>query len=114
MAIDLRQYLESQRQQIVDFLHQECIPDNLTGKQTFNNIATELQTRFVHNHRGQTGGRDKAHNVLAMAIICSLWCGWLSQAKTNRNAYTQEWVDSFKKAIIDSFEIGQEYSVVKP
>jgi hypothetical protein len=114
MVIDLHQYLESQRQQIVDFLVHECIPDNLTEKQTFNNIATELQTRFKHDHRGQIGGRDKAHNVLAMAIICSLWCGWLSQAKTNRNAYSQEWVDSFKKVIIDAFEIGQEYSAQRP
>ncbi len=77
-------------------------------KQTFNNIATELQTRFPHNHRGQIGGRDKAHNVLTMTIMCSLWCGWLSQAKTNRNAYTQGWVDSLKKVITDAFEIGQE------
>ena len=65
---------------------------------------------FVLNHSGQQGGLDKAHNVLAMAIICSMWCGWLSQAKTNRNQYTQEWVDSFKKAITDAFEIGQKYS----
>jgi hypothetical protein len=49
-----------------------------------------------------------------MAIICSMWCGWLSQAKTNSNKYTQEWADSFKKAIIDAFEVGQEYSIERP
>jgi hypothetical protein len=41
---------------------------------------------------------------------CSMWCRWLSQAKTNKNSYVQEWVDSFKKAITDAFEIGQKYS----
>lgn len=112
--IDLHEYLESQRQQIVDFMISECIPDSIAGKQTFNNIAIELQTKFVHNHRGKVGGRDKAHNTLAMAIMCSMYCGWLSQAKTNRKAYTQEWVDSFKKSIIDAFEIGQAYSADKP
>ena len=66
----------------------EPIPHSITGKHTFNNIATKLQTRFPHNHRGKVGGRDKAHNLLTMAIMCSMWCRWLSQAKTNRNAYT--------------------------
>ena len=90
------------------------VPDNITSESAFINIANELQKAFVLNHSGQKGGRDKAHNVLAMAIICSMWCGWLSQAKTNRNKYTQEWVDSFKKAITDAFEIGQKYSEVRP
>jgi hypothetical protein len=43
------------RQLIVDFLVHECVPYDLTGKQTFNNIATELRTRFKHDRRGQTG-----------------------------------------------------------
>ena len=55
MLIDLHQYLESQREQIVDFLVLECIPYDITGKQTFNNIATEPQTRFKHDHRDKIG-----------------------------------------------------------
>ena len=108
--IDLRHVMESQRKQMVDFIQDHSVPDNITSESAFINIANELQKAFVHNHSGQIGGRDKAHNVLAMAIICSMWCGWLSQAKTNRNVYTQEWVESFKKAITDAFEIGQKYS----
>ena len=38
--IDLRQFLESQREQIVDFIEQHFIPDNITS-----------QTAFIHNHR---------------------------------------------------------------
>jgi hypothetical protein len=114
--IDLRHVMESQRKQMVDFIQDNfgSVPDNITSESAFINIANELQKAFVLNHSGQKGGRDKAHNVLAMAIICSMWCGWLSQAKTNRNKYTQEWVDSFKKAITDAFEIGQKYSEVRP
>jgi hypothetical protein len=116
MALEssLRQLLESQREQIVDFIEQHFIPENIPSEIAFQNIANELQKRFVLNHRGKIGLRDKAHGVLAMAIICSMWCGWLSQAKTNRNEYTQEWVDSFKKAITEAFEIGQKYSEVRP
>jgi hypothetical protein len=116
MALEpsIRQFLESQREQIVDFIEQHSIPDNITSETAFHNIANELQKRFVHNHRGEIGLRDKAHDVLAMAIICSMWCGWLSQAKTNKNSYVQEWVDNFKKAITDAFEIGQKYSEDRP
>jgi hypothetical protein len=82
--IDLRSYLKSQRQPIVDFIQGRYISENVTTEETFNQIATELQRRFIHYHRGDTGGRDQAHNVLTMAIICAMWCGWLSQAEKNR------------------------------
>lgn len=111
--IDIHQYLQSNRDQIVKYIQDNFIPASITSNDTFYSLAVELQNKFVHNHRGQIGGRDQAHNVLTMAIICSMWCGWLSQAKTNREAYTQEWVDSFKKAITDAFEIGQELSKTK-
>ena len=62
-------------------------------------------------HGSKAGKRDPAHNVLAMVIIYSMWCGWLSQAKANRGGYPREWVDSFKKLIVDAFEIGQKYSI---
>jgi len=62
--------------------------------------------RFPLSH----GSRDATHNVLAMAVICSMWCGWLSQAKANKNAYSQEYVNGFSKAIADAFQIGQAYS----
>ena len=66
----------------------ECIPYSITRKQTFNNIAIELQSRFPHNHHGKVGGRDKAHKILTMAIMCSMWCGWLSQTKANLIIFT--------------------------
>ena len=90
------------------------MPANIISNSTFNSLATELQKKFMHDHRGHIGGRDEAHNVLAIAIICSMWCGWLSQAKVNRKAYPPEWVDNFKKIIADAFEIGQNYTMERP
>ncbi|MGB6595072.1 MAG: hypothetical protein WBE68_26520 [Candidatus Nitrosopolaris sp.] len=62
--------MESKREQIVNFIQQHFISDNITSEAGFINIANELQKTFVHNHNGQKGGRDQAYNVLAMAIIC--------------------------------------------
>jgi hypothetical protein len=85
-----------------------------TKEPTFEELAALLMGRFVHQHGSEKGRRDKAHNVLALAIICSMWCGWLSQAKANRGKYSPEWVDGFKKIIVDAFEIGQKYAKDRP
>lgn len=105
------QYLRIHKKELVDFIEGKFIPSEITNQDTFNNLAFELQKQFVATHRnGTVGERDAAHNVLTMALICSLWCGWLSQAKAKDNRYSQEVVDNFKKLIIDAFEIGQDYS----
>jgi hypothetical protein len=47
-------------------------------------------------------------------MIYSMWCGWVSQSKANIGDYPIEWVDSFRKLIVDAFEIGQKYSKDQP
>lgn len=112
--IFISDYLQSHKKEIVDYIQGNYIPANIMGNSTFNSLATELQRKFSHDHGGHIGGRDEAHNVLTMAIICSMWCGWLSQAKVNRRAYPPEWVDNFKKIIADAFEMGQNYAAERP
>jgi hypothetical protein len=112
--IFIGEYLRSHKKEIVDYFQGNYIPASVIGNSTFNRLATELQRKFMHDHRGHIGGRDEAHNVLTMAVLCSMWCGWLSQAKINRKAYPPEWVDNFKKIIVDAFEIGQDYATERP
>ena len=109
-STDLSQFLESQRKQIVDYIEGRYIPNDITSNPTFNEIAKEIEMKFPLNH----GARDQAHNVLAMAVVPSMWCGWLSQAKTNRGVYSQEYIDGFNKAITDAFQIGRTYSKDRP
>ena len=78
---DLDKYLKSNSKELVDLVNKNYIPPNVTNKPAFHELATKLQEIFVHNHGGKIGGRDQAHNILAMGIICSLWCGWFSEAK---------------------------------
>jgi hypothetical protein len=97
--MDLNDWLKLNSNAIVD----------LVERHTFEELGGLLQGKFAHDH----GNRDKAHNVLAEAIICSMWCGWLSQAKANRGKYPPEWVDGFKQLIVDAFEIGRRHSEVR-
>jgi hypothetical protein len=104
--VDPNDYLKLNSDAIVDLVEKKL---ELTS--TFEEFAALLQGMFVVvQHGSEVGKLDKAHNVLAEAIICSLWCGWLSQANANRGAYPPEWVDIFKKLIVDAFETGQKYS----
>jgi hypothetical protein len=113
--VDLIKYLKSHSKEIVDFINEEYIPEQITTKQPFNNLATELQMVFIHEKNGVVGEKDEAHNVLAMAMICSLWCGWLTHAKANsRPEYLKTIPDLFKQVIIDAYEQGREYSKIQP
>ena len=91
-------------------MEKKYVPAEMSQESTFEGLATLLQGKFIVQHCSGVGKRDPAHNVLAMVIIYSMWCGWLSQAKANRGGYPQEWVDSFKKLIVDAFEICQQHA----
>jgi len=113
--VNLDEYLRSHRKEIVDFINTGYIPEEITAQQPFNNLVTELQKVFVIEKAGIKGGRDQTHNVLTMVMICSLWCGWVTQAKANsRPEYLKTTPDLFKQVIIDAFEQGREYSKIQP
>lgn len=112
---DIDQYLKTNWKEIVGSIQGKYIPSNITSDCTFDSLATQLQKKIELQHsNGTKSERDAAHDVLAMGIICSMWCGWLSQAKANDGRYKQEWVDSFKKWITAAFEIGREHSKETP
>jgi hypothetical protein len=112
--MDLNDYLKLNSSAIVDLVNKKYVPAEMTKEPTFEELAALLMGMFIHQHGPDAGKRDQAHNVLAMVIIHSIWCGWLSQAKANRGEYTQESADRFKKLIDDVFEIGQKYSKDQP
>ena len=79
-------YLRLHKNEIVDFVEAKHAPEAIRGE-TFEALVNSTTTTSLP--LGQDGliWRDKAHEELAVAIIDSMWCGWLSQAKMNRGAY---------------------------
>jgi hypothetical protein len=112
--VNLNDYLKLNSNAIVGLVNKKYVPAEMTKEPTFEELAALLQGMFVHRHGSEEGKRDQAHNVLAMVMIYSLWCGWVSQAKTNRGAAVKGTVEGFKKSIVDAFEIGQKYSKDQP
>jgi len=105
----LDQFLASHKKEIVDFVEQKTAEQKII----FDKLVNELAVKMPLVKDGKTG-IDKAHIELATALVHSMWCGWLSEAKKNRGIYRQEYVNGFKQAIIRAFEIGQSYALERP
>lgn len=109
MSAEIDNYLRERRIEIVDLVEgKRGNPENIRGPAS-ENLVNRLMTAFPLGRDNQPW-RDKAHEELAIAIIHSMWCGWLSQAKTNRGVYISGEEEGFGNAIKRAFEIGQQYS----
>jgi hypothetical protein len=86
----------------------------MTKEPTFEELAALLQGIIIVRNGNEVGKKDQVHNALAMAIIYSTWCGWLSQEKANSGAYPPELVDRLRRLIANAFVIGQKYSKDQP
>jgi len=104
----LRKFLEENREEIVN--HVEGSSETLI----LTKVREKLVATFQMEKLGVTPVTDAAHVKLMAAILTAMWCGWLSQAKANRNVYDKDWPNQFREAIIDAFEVGQEYAKDRP
>ena len=113
---DLYDYLMLNSNAIVDLVNKKYVTAEMTEDSIFKELAGVLMGMFTLGHESELEKRDQAHDVLAMTIIYSIWCGWFSRTitKVNRGKYTNDSADRFKKLIVDAFEIGQNYSEDQP
>ena len=111
--MDLSDYLKLNSNVIVD-LARKYVPSEMIKEPAFEELAAQLMGIAIVRDGNEVGKRDQVHNVVAMAMIYSMWCGWLSQEKANRGAYPPEVADRFKKLIADAFVNGQKYSREQP
>jgi len=110
---ELVPFLEANKKDIVD--RGEAIQTTVpTANDVFTKLVNELVAKLQMSKYGQPGVTDKAHIMLATAILQAMWCGWLSQAKANRGAYEKDWPDKFEEAIIDAVHIGRQYASTRP
>jgi len=106
----LRIFLEANKNEIVNFVQENQRPIDI-GNNAYGRLLKELASDFPMGKDGNV--LDKAHNELAIAVLESLWCGWLSQAKANDGRYAKDDPENFKQAILMAFDIGKEYSKIR-
>jgi hypothetical protein len=111
--MDLKKFLEDNKEEIVDFISSNQRP------YPFANIFSKMLNELANQMHISINGRppyvfDKLHVELTIALLETLWCGCLLQAKANKNSYPKDWPDMVKKALNDAFEIGRTYAVERP
>ena len=111
--VDLNDYLTLNSNVMIDLVNKKYVPAEMAEELIFKELAGLLMGNIIVQHGNNVGQQDPAHNVLAMVMIYSIWCGWFSQEKANSGVHP-EWVDRFKGLIDDAFEVGQRYSRDKP
>ena len=99
--VDLNDYLQLNSNVIVD-MARKYVSTEMTKEPTFEELAGLLMGIFTVRSGDEVGKRDQVHNVVAMAMAYSMWCGWLSQEKANSGAYPPEVADRFKRLIADA------------
>jgi hypothetical protein len=57
-------------------------------------------------------GVDNVHRFLTLAVLCSCWSGWFSQARTNAGdqKMNPEYVKKFKEVIDMAYDLGKDYA----
>jgi hypothetical protein len=111
MILDIEHYMDSRKQEIVDFAERKISEKRLKDVKITGDIFDRLVNQLSKDM--PFGPRyDMTHIVLANALINSLWCGWLSQAMINKRdqSFSSEYLSQFKRAITKAFEIGQKYA----
>jgi hypothetical protein len=108
------QFLRSHRNDLVDYIQAEVrtIPKNQDS--VHYSLLQELRANIPAEKNGIHGVLDKVHCELAIAVLEAIWCGWLSQAKANRDCYSKDVPDVFKEIILNAFQIGRDLAVTRP
>jgi len=113
--LDTEVYMDTHKKEMVDFIEKKIANNKnkeikITGE-IFDRLANQLTKEMPF---GSTV--DMTHIVLANALICSLWCGWLSQAMVNKKEekFSEEYPEKFKRAITKAFDLGKHYSHQRP
>jgi hypothetical protein len=106
-----RSYLAEHRDEIIDWINNNIKTYFNPSGEIFDRLANQVREEYPY---GQ--GIDNMHRYMTNAIMCSLWCGWFSQARSNAHDpnFTTEFIDDFRKLLKDSFELGRAFAPQKP
>ena len=72
--MDLNDYLKLNSNVIVD-LARKYVPTEMTKEPPFEELAAQLMGIAIVRDGNEVGKRDQTHNVVAMAMVYSMWCG---------------------------------------
>jgi hypothetical protein len=107
----LSAFLNEHQEEIVNWVSNKVKTQFKVKDSMFDRTANLVNQEYPYGQR-----IDNMHRLLTNAIMCSLWCGWFSQARTNAQDanFHSEYVNRFRNSIIEAFDIGLKFASTKP
>jgi hypothetical protein len=101
-------FLKVQQEEIVNWVSNKVKTQFKVKDNMFDRTANLVNQKYPYGAR-----IDNMHRLLTNAIMCSLWCGWFSQARTNTQDpnFRSEYVNKFRNSILEAFDIGARFAV---
>lgn len=108
----IHKFLEENQDSIIDYI-QSQVRTTVGVDVIYGKLMVELGTDILLG-KNSLVGIDKMHAELANAILETMWCGWLSQAKANSGAYPKEMPRRVREIILNAFEVGKDLAKTRP
>ena len=108
---NLTTFLNAYENEIIDWINTNIKTQFAPKGNIFDRLANQVNQEYPYG-----GSIDNAHRFLTNAIMCSLWCGWFSQARTNASDvnFRPEYVERFRNIINEAFNVGAKFAAVRP
>ena len=104
-------FLNSHQDEIINWVSSKVITQFKDKAEMFDRTANMVNQEYPYGE-----AIDNMHRFLTNAIMCSLWCGWFSQARANAHdaKFSPEYVKKFRSIINEAFDIGVKFAATKP
>jgi hypothetical protein len=100
-------YFRKYRPDIVDF-----IEGNIEREVKIEGGIIDTITNLSAKELPYGDGVNNVHRFLTLAVLCSCWSGWFSQARSNAGdqKMNPEYVRKFKEVIDMAYDLGKDYA----
>jgi hypothetical protein len=99
-------YLNTHRNEIIDWIERNIKQQFTPTGQMFDRLANQITREYPYGL-----GIDNMHRFLTNAVMCSMWCGWFSQARTieQDQDFNPDYIERFRTIINNAFEMGRRH-----
>jgi hypothetical protein len=106
----LSAFLNEHQEEIVNWVSNKVKTQFKVKDSMFDRTANLVNQEYPYGEH-----IDNMHRLLTNAIMCSLWCGWFSQSRTNAqdSNFRSEYVKKFRNSILEAFDIGAKFAAPK-
>jgi hypothetical protein len=109
-------YLKENKDAIIDWINNQNVIEERVTDDAFQKLTLELARIYPYREERSPAAYDNAHRYLALAMMCALWCGHFSKARSNDLDlhFRSEYEELFRNNINETFNIEKRHAIDRP